>query len=149
MSSTTLEYAVRLLSRRDHSIYEMQQKLKLRQCPPDEITAAINYCLENDWLNDQRFAASFLRLGVSKGHGWQRICFDAKSKGINSALIEQAEKNAPHDWFELAKELALKRFADIHGTLPDVDYKQRAKWFRYLQYRGFSFDEINYALSHP
>ena len=127
----------------------MQQKLRLRQCPEDEIAAAIAHCLASDWLNDQRFAASFLRLGVSKGHGWQRICFDAKTKGIHIKLIEQAEQGAPHDWFALAKELAQKRFGDRHGILPEVDYKQRAKWFRYLQYRGFSFDEINYALSHP
>lgn len=126
----------------------MRQKLLQRQCSQTEIDATIAHCLERDWLNDVRFAASFLRLGVLKGHGWQRICYDAKSKGVENSLLQQAELNAPHDWFELAKELAQKRFADVNGKLPDVDYKQRAKWFRYLQYRGFSFDEINYALSN-
>ncbi|MBV7297754.1 recombination regulator RecX [Enterovibrio sp. NIFS-20-8] len=136
-----------MLSRRDHSELELRQKLAQRQCPADEIDAAIEHCLYHNWLDDKRFAEMLLRHGVGKGHGWQRICFDAKRKGISTALLETAQDSQQHDWYELAKELACRRFGDIDGNLPEVDFKQRAKWTRYLQSRGFSFDQINYALS--
>lgn len=137
-----------MLARRDHSELELRQKLAQRQCPPEEIDAAIAHCLYHQWLDDNRFAAMLLRHGVSKGHGWQRICFDAKRKGISTALLEAAQENQQHDWYELAKDLASRRFGDLDGVLPEVDFKQRAKWTRYLQSRGFSFDQINYALSN-
>lgn len=136
-----------MLSRRDHSELELRQKLTQRQCPPEEIDAAIEHCLFHNWLDDKRFAEMLLRHGASKGHGWQRICFDAKRKGISTSLLEIAQENQQHDWFELAKDLAKRRFGNYDGTLPTVDFKQRAKWTRYLQSRGFSFDQISYALS--
>ncbi|CZF78627.1 regulatory protein RecX [Grimontia marina] len=136
-----------ILSRRDHSELELRQKLAQRQCPPEEIDDAIEHCLFHHWLDDKRFAEMLLLHGASKGHGWQRICFDAKRKGISTSLLETAQENQQHDWFELAKDLAKRRFGNYDGTLPTVDFKQRAKWTRYLQSRGFSFDQISYALS--
>lgn len=138
---------MRLLSRREHSKLEIKQKLAQRKCPPDEIVQAIKYCVENDWLNETRFIRSLLRTSVAKGHGWQRICFDAKKKGIDLSELESIEQSEPHDWYELAKEVLCKKFGDLDGHLPVVEYKERAKWFRFLQQRGFSFDEINYAIS--
>ena len=138
-----------MLSRRDHSELELRQKLAQRQCPPEEIDAAIEHCLFRNWLDDKRFAEMLLRHGASKGHGWHRICLDAKRKGISASLMEMAQENQQHDWFELAKELATRRFGNNDdGSLPTVDFKQRAKWTRYLQSRGFSFDQISYAFSN-
>ncbi|WP_374189257.1 regulatory protein RecX [Grimontia hollisae] len=148
MNLTAKELAVGMLSRRDHSELELRQKLAQRQCSPEDIDAAIEHCLAHTWLDDKRFAEMLLRHGASKGHGWQRICFDAKRKGISVALLEAAQENQQHDWFELAKDLAYRRFGNLDGTLPKVDVKQRARWTRYLQSRGFSFDQINYALSN-
>ncbi|WP_425291142.1 regulatory protein RecX [Enterovibrio nigricans] len=139
--------AVGMLARRDHSELELRQKLAQRQCSPEDIDAAIENCHYHHWLDDQRFAESLLRQGVYKGHGWQRICFDAKRKGISAAQLESAQKNQQHDWYELAKALAQRRFGDLDGIFPDVDFKQRAKWVRYLNSRGFTFDQINYALT--
>nr|WP_241819230.1 regulatory protein RecX [Enterovibrio norvegicus] len=136
-----------MLARRDHSELELRQKLAKKQCPPEDIDIAIEHCHYHGWLDDKRFAEATLRHGVAKGHGWQRICFDAKRKGITTPMLEAAQENQQHDWYELAKELAIRRFADLDGFFPDVDFKQRAKWTRYLQSRGFSFDQINYAFS--
>ncbi|WP_431355038.1 regulatory protein RecX [Enterovibrio norvegicus] len=147
MSLSARELAVGMLARRDHSELELRQKLAKKQCPPEDIDIAIEHCHYHGWLDDKRFAEATLRHGVAKGHGWQRICFDAKRKGITTPMLEAAQENQQHDWYELAKELAIRRFADLDGFFPDVDFKQRAKWTRYLQSRGFSFDQINYAFS--
>ncbi len=141
------QIAVSILARRDHSEYELRQKLALRQCDEADIDQAIAYCFEHQWLDDRRVAEGLLRYGVSKGRGWKRICFDADRKGISVALLESAQEIQQHDWFSLAKKVAINRFADAQGDLPHADMKQKAKWYRYLQNRGFSTDEIYYALT--
>lgn len=136
------------MSRRDHSELELQQKLLQRQFPPQEISLALEYCRENGWLDDARFAGSLLRQGVSKHHGWMRICQEAKRKGIEIDVLECAERDADIDWYALAKDAAQKKYANFDGIIPPPsDVKEKAKRMRYLQYRGFNFDQINYALS--
>lgn len=146
MSINVRELAVGMLARRDHSERELRQKLLARQCSSDEIDLAIEHCRYHGWLDDKRFADNFLRQGVTKGHGWRRICFDGNRKGIDIALLESSQEKQQNDWYELGKALALRRFADNDGHFPEVDFKQRTKWVQYLQRRGFSFDQIQYAL---
>lgn len=40
------ERALNLLMRREHSIVELQQKLSLKECPPELIDEIITECLE-------------------------------------------------------------------------------------------------------
>ena len=47
------------------------------------------------------------------------------------------------DWFRLAREVADRKF----GRSPATEQKDRARRMRFLQYRGFNFDQIKYALS--
>ncbi|ODA31356.1 RecX family transcriptional regulator [Veronia pacifica] len=136
-----------LLSRRDHSELELRQKLAQRQCPPEDIETAIHYCTEHNWLNDQRFAEALLRQGIAKGHGWQRICLDARKKGVDMSFLDLAQENAQYDWYEIARETALRKYGDLDGQIPAVEFKEQARRIRYLQYRGFNYDQINYALS--
>jgi len=49
----------------------------------------------------------------------------------------------PQDWFELAKQAAEKKFKGVKAK----DQKEYAKQVRFLQYRGYSFDQISYALA--
>jgi len=45
------------------------------------------------------------------------------------------------NWLELAKDVKCKKFGDSKF----LDYKEKAKQKRFLQSRGFGFDEINQA----
>mgnify|MGYP000326458574 CR=1 FL=1 len=45
------------------------------------------------------------------------------------------------NWFELAKDVKYKKFGDSKF----LDYKEKSKQKRFLQSRGFGFDEINQA----
>jgi regulatory protein len=69
---------------------------------------------------------------------------DLKSRGAETVLVEQLLDEAEVDWFELAKNTAQLKFGSDH----QVDAKEKAKRMRFLQYRGFSFDQINYALNN-
>ncbi|MCG9598479.1 recombination regulator RecX [Vibrio sp. Isolate25] len=137
------EMAIYLLSRRDHGEYELYQKLAMKGYDDDAIQEAVNFCLDHNYLDDLRFAKSQIRQHVYKGHGERRIRQELKQKRVPDSVIEQAMEEEPQDWFELAKNAAEKKFKGIHAK----DQKEYAKQVRFLQYRGYSFEQISYVLS--
>ena len=67
-----------------------------------------------------------------------------------------ALEEADIDWFELAREVAERKFglrkseshrsSTDHATDHAASQKEKAKRMRFMQYRGFSYDQIKYAL---
>lgn len=143
MTLSAREVAVQLLSRRDHGEFELKQKLTLKEFEEQDINQALEYCISNGWMDDLRYAKSQVRQHVYKGHGKRRIQQELSMKQVADHIIEQAFDAEPQDWFELAKETAEKKFKGQKA----VDQKAYAKQIRFLQYRGFDFDQIQYALS--
>ncbi|WP_261815951.1 recombination regulator RecX [Vibrio gallicus] len=137
------EAALNLLSRRDHGRYELQQKLLNRGYELADIDDAVSFCSEHHYLDDLRYAKSQVRQHVNKGHGERRIRQELQIKKVNEQTIEQALQAEPQDWFELAVQTAYKKFRDAKGS----ESKDYANQVRFLQYRGFSFEQIKYALS--
>ena len=138
------EAAIQLLSRRDHGIYELGQKLTIKGYESAEITQAVQLCLEYGYLDDFRYAKSQVRQHVYKGHGERRIRQELSLKRVAEHDVDAAIGEEQPDWFELAKETAWKKFKGQKAE----DAKEYAKQVRFLQYRGFSFDQIQYALSN-
>lgn len=136
------EAAMQLLSRRDHGEYELYQKLALKGYGEDDIQQAVNFCLDHNYLDDLRYAKSQIRQHVYKGHGERRIRQELNQKRVAESVIEQALEEEPQDWFELAKQAAEKKFKGTKAK----DQKEYAKQVRFLQYRGYSFEQISYAL---
>lgn len=139
---TALHCAVGLLARREHSAYELEQKLKVREFAADDIALAIERLLAKDYLSDQRFAQSTCRYRVSRGYGWRYIANELKQKGVSSTIIQQLQKNCEIDWYLQAELAYNKRFAGYEKTDLLLDQKEKAKRIRFLQYRGFSTEEI-------
>jgi len=136
------EAAMQLLSRRDHGEYELYQKLTLKGYSEDDIQQAVNFCLDHNYLDDLRYAKSQIRQHVYKGHGERRIRQELNQKRVADSVIELALEEEPQDWFELAKQAAEKKFKGVKAQ----DQKEYAKQVRFLQYRGYSFEQIAYAL---
>ncbi|MEO9276104.1 regulatory protein RecX [Marinomonas sp. 5E14-1] len=140
---STFDQALSLLSHREHGTKELVNKLKLKGHTGKDITSAIEQLQNINYLNDERFAEIFVRSRISKPLGANRILQELIQKGINSTLAKEAINNAEVDWFELAKTLKARKFGEEVTT----DFKEKGRQSRYLQYRGFSFDEIKYAIS--
>ncbi|SHG04366.1 regulatory protein RecX [Marinomonas polaris] len=141
--TSIFDQALSLLSHREHSKKELATKLKTRGHEEEEISATIERLEEMNYLNDERFAEIFVRSRLSKPLGASRIQQELIQKGINSELAKTALSEANADWFELAKQLKERRFGEEIST----DFKEKAKQSRYLQYRGFDFEQIKYAVS--
>ncbi|MDV2857124.1 MULTISPECIES: regulatory protein RecX [Oceanimonas] len=134
--------ALRILSRRDHSRRELEQKLRQREFEQEAITRTLNKLEQQQWLQDARFAEVQVRQHIYKKHGPQRIRAELQRKGVHPDEIATALEQEETDWFELARECHFARFGDA----PIPDFKERARRMRYLQARGFGPDHIRYAL---
>lgn len=133
--------AINLLSRREYSLHELFQKLEPRSQNEAQIHRLLEKLVEAGYQSDQRFAESFLRSRINRGLGPTRIKRELKDKGINPYLIEQVFSD-DIDWFQHAYESGAKKSQSLDLT----DYKQKQKLYRYLAYRGFSMDQIKYAI---
>ncbi len=131
------------LSKRDYSVADFQKKLD-KVCEIDEMkNTLLQQLIENDWLSEERYIKAFIRHKVSAGLGHYRIINDLKQHGIKSQDAEHWIEESNTDWFEQAKSTYQRKY----GETEIQDHKERAKRFRYMQYRGFSIDQINYAIS--
>ena len=139
--------AIRLLARREHSRLELFNKLINYTDQHILIDQLLDYCIENNYLNNQRYADSYLRLRSQKGFGLQRIKQELNTKGINLKLTQQALLNEPQDWFFLALKTYQKKYHTQLNKTVFLEYqKESSKRYRFLSYRGFSQDEIKYAM---
>ena len=136
-----VDLITRMLSRREHAYQEVLHKLQQKdqhysQCIPilDEFKLA-------DIQSDTRYASMRVRSGAAKGQGPERIRRECQQWQVDSNAIESAMAENDIDWFELAKQVRVKKFGE---TLP-ADQKLKFKQIRFLQYRGFNAEQINYA----
>lgn len=72
----------------------------------------------------------------NQGKGPLIIAKELKSKGIINYDLTK------YDWYAKALTVKIKKY----GQNTPKDYKEKAKQMRFLQSRGFNFDEINYAM---
>ena len=128
-----------MLTRRDFSTKELTEKISLKFESRPVIDQVISTLKTEGLLSDVRFAESFVRARISKGQGKQRIKSEIKHKGIGNELLKQVIDAQDIDWISIAEKVLIKRF----GNLVNPDRKEVGKRIRFLQYRGFDFDEIN------
>lgn len=135
--------AMDLLTGREFSRAELAKKLDKRFDSDPAIASELDRLQEEGLQSDQRFTEAFLRSRIYRGHGLARIRLDVRQKGIGDDLFNAAVEATDTDWFRLAREVADRKF----GRSPAKEQKDRARRMRFLQYRGFNFDQIKYALS--
>ncbi len=131
------ERAMNLLARREHSVAELVKKLSA-DFEHDDIIVVIYKLTEKNLQSDQRFAENYLRYRSQRGFGYQKIRQELKERGVAVELINGALTESDIDWFALAADARCKRF----GEQEPEDFKQRAKQQRFLQYRGFTHEQI-------
>ncbi|GGD66641.1 regulatory protein RecX [Lacimicrobium alkaliphilum] len=136
------ECLTNLLSRREHSQSELLMKLQARDLDPRLSRQLVEEFAERGWQSDARFAASFARQRFAKGQGEMRIRAELRQRQVTDNLIELALVELEADWFEAAKALYQRKY-----TKPVTDFRERQKRARHLQYKGFTQEQIRYAMS--
>ena len=126
--------AMDLLSRREHSVYELTRKLKQRDFEIDEIDAAIATLQQDNLQSDSRFIESIVNSKINAGFGPVKIKYELRQKGISDDLVDDYFSSLEVDWNLRMAEQRIKKF----GEAIPVEYKEKMKQARFLQNRGFS-----------
>lgn len=131
-----------LLARREHSRRELKQKLKKRFADETLIDEQLDRLSEENLQSDRRFAESFLRQRISRGHGPMRIRQEMRQRGISDGEIGAAMDAESPDWLSLAELTYRRKF----GELPAEDLREKSRRNRFMQYRGYAMDHYQHLL---
>jgi regulatory protein len=140
-----LTAAVGLLARRDFCTQELRLRLAALGCEAEATEAALADLLLRGYLDDTRYAAQYVEQHAARGQGPLRIAHQLQQQGLPEALAQAALEahGAEHgEWGRLAREVRIRRF----GLKPPRALRERARQMRFLQYRGFSNDDIRSAV---
>ena len=131
-----------MVSRREHSQYELIQKLNKRfpETMPI-IEKVVKKLAVNNILNDERFAEMYLNSRARKGFGPKKIEMELNFKKVDSSFIAIAIAEY-ESWTENAQNELLKKFKGIKPT----DYNSKMKQKQFLFNRGFSTQIIERIL---
>ncbi len=135
--------ALRLLTRRDHSKYELAQKLKQRDFENDVIEKVFLECERLDYLNDERTARLFIGQLLRKGYGAKRIRHELNRKGLTGKripgiLVEILSETGERENAERVLIKNIKRFDRENDR-----QKRKDKIYRFLYSRGLSNQVIS------
>ncbi len=133
------EACIRLLTRREHSQRELQNKLLAKGFDPSVTQSIIDGLAEEGWQSDERFAESYTRYRIRKGFGPVKISFELWKKGVERFDLDPVVLDLDENWFDLLAQVYNKKYTD--NTI--CNQKEWQKCSRFLIQRGFSHEMVN------
>jgi len=130
--------AIGLLSRREHSVAELRRKLSDKSFALSVIDEVLPQLAAEGWQSDRRFAEVYVRMRAAKGYGPICITQELRERGIDSDLLTDVLDERDESWFISAKLVQQKKFPETD----EETFAAIAKQKRFLQYRGFTSEQI-------
>ena len=130
MRQKALDY----LSRREHSRYELQQKLLRHDFDPAQIEMLLNELSNNNLQSDERFAQEYIHARKQRGYGPDRVIEELRQKGVSDAVIRNTVQPDAPEWHESLVRLLTSRSG--------VMRKEQSR-ISFLLNRGYSIDMIS------
>ena len=125
----------------EHCIQKVREKLVQWEAPKELIQPIIDKLVEEDYINEERFARAFVKDKFRFNH-WGRIKITTHLRvlSISSDIIAKAIGEIDEDEYaEILDETVEKKRKTIKkGT----DYEIRAKLLRHALSRGFEYELI-------
>ncbi|NOS75944.1 MAG: regulatory protein RecX [Methyloglobulus sp.] len=130
---------LRLLTRRDHSRKEIQDKLAVKGYGRSQVSAVIDELAQESWQDDIRYAESYARVRSQKGFGPVRIAYELRQQGIGQGAVDKIVQATTEDWMNVLERVYTKKYPESVA----IDGSERARRIRFLLQRGFSSAMIN------
>ena len=90
--------ALRILNYRFNSVAELKRKLRAKDFADEDIDATLERLRAEKWLDDERFAAAFVRTRQNKKVGARRIARELGAAGVSNDVVKRAiDENADPD----------------------------------------------------
>lgn len=120
----------------ERCVKDVRDKLKTFDIPQEEKDKILDYLLDNRFVNDERFAKSFVRGKINQsGWGVNKIRFHLIQKGIDKETIDEALAHTD-------EEVYRQRLIDILRTksktvMAENDFEKKRKLAAYAMQKGF------------
>lgn len=138
-SSELWNKSLDILSRREHSVIELKTKLKRFEPSIQDLNDVIQKLTEAKFLDDERFAETFIKSKSELGYGPNYISQYLRKKGISPEQYDMYSLEI--DW----EDKCLTQF-NKKSRNKELNFKEKEKILRFLAYRGFSYEIIKNAL---
>ena len=120
----------------ERCVKDVRDKLKTFEIPEEEKAKILDYLLDNRFVNDERFAKSFVRGKVNQsGWGVNKIRFHLIQKGIDKDIIEEALGQTDEEAYRQRLIEILKTKAKT--VKADSDFEKKRKLAAYAMQKGF------------
>ena len=133
-----VQSVLRLLSYRQRSVKEAEEKLESKGFSSEEIRAAIDYLSRLGYLDDRKFAHALLE-SRSTGRRWgrEKIAAELFSKGIDADTVKETLSGLDHAAEAAAGREAIKKWLKERGARPPLSPNDFERAMRHLMSRGF------------
>ncbi len=138
---SAFDKAVNLLAFKDRTKKEIYDKLKEKGYSIDEIDIAVCKLCEYGYINDERYALSYIKANIGK-KGKKLIKTELINKGVDRDVVAVSLEEVFVDEYETIDSIILRRYSDVDFK----DEKIRRRVFGYLQRRGFDYGSISAAI---
>lgn len=130
--------AMHILEQMDRTEYQLREKLAKGEYPQECIDSAVEYVKKYRYLDDERFASSYVRYHQEK-LSRQQLSVKLSQKGVSKDIIAEAlEMEYEADDGEKIRNLLSKRHFDPDNT----DRQENNKIYQYILRRGFKSSDI-------
>jgi len=124
---------LRLLTRREYSRKEIEQKLIAKDYQREQFAAVLDELTKQSWQDDNRYAESYLNMRSQKGFGPVKIAYELRQQGVDKSTVDELIQSRTEDWVKQLRQLYVKKFASSAIN----DNAERNKRIRFLSQRGF------------
>lgn len=130
--------AMHILEQMDRTEHQLREKLARGGYPQECIDSAVEYVKKYRYLDDERFASSYVRYHQEK-LSRQQLSVKLSQKGVSKDIIAEAlEMEYEADDGEKIRNLLSKRHFDPDNT----DRQENNKIYQYILRRGFKSSDI-------
>ena len=131
-----LDKTAKYCAYQERCVKDVRDKLKSYDIPEEEKTKILEYLLDNRFVDDERFAKSFVRGKVNQsGWGVNKIRYHLIQKGIAKEIIDEAIGQTDEEAYR-------QRLIDILITKAKTvkaasDFEKKRKLAAYAMQKGF------------
>ena len=127
----------------ERCLFEIETKLASLNSSPSDLTSILTHLKECNFFDQERFASSYA-IGKFRNNKWgkEKIKAGLFQKKISSDLITKALSTIDKSEYKaMLQDLYEKKWLSLKTEKNEFERKQ--KTLRYLQSKGFEYDEIS------
>lgn len=138
LKKRAIKRAMHLLEQMDRSESRLREKLAQGEYPQECIDTAIEYVKSYNYLNDLRYAQTYIRYHM-EGMSRQQLTLKLMQKGIGREDIRQALDD---EYVDNEENLIMALLDKKHFNPTDMNEKEKQRIYQYILRRGFKSNDI-------